>query len=38
MQVFVGTLTEYAGDLAVFERVVQTNLTATVGDTPLSRP
>lgn len=27
----VGTLTEYAGDLAVFERVVQTNLTATVA-------
>ena len=27
----VGTLTEHAGDLAVFERVVQTNLTATVA-------
>ncbi|WP_423680029.1 SDR family oxidoreductase [Undibacterium sp. WLHG33] len=27
----VGTLTEYAGDLAIFERVVQTNLTATVA-------
>lgn len=27
----VGTLTEYAGDLAIFERVVETNLTATVA-------
>ncbi|MBI3285808.1 MAG: SDR family oxidoreductase [Burkholderiales bacterium] len=27
----VGTLTEYSGDLAVFERVLQTNLIATVA-------